>query len=157
MYIIVGVDTGKTSAIACLNLSGNCIYKAHKRDAGAEWIINSIEKIGTPVIIANDKHNGKSDIIRKINASFNSTIFLPKIDIPVKSKKLEARINKIKNPHERDAYTAALRAYNSYSNKLKQAEHLANENGYKNVNLLKARVIQKYSVNEVFENKKVNR
>ncbi len=157
MYIIVGVDTGKTSAIACLSLSGKYLFSAHKRDAGPNWIVGEIQKIGTPIVIANDKHNGKSDIIRKITASFNASLFLPNEDLSMKNKKLEARIMKIKNPHERDAYTSALNVYNKYANKLKQAERIAKEKDYKDINLLKAKVIKKYSINEIMEGKKANR
>jgi len=157
MYMIVGVDTGKTCAIACLDLSGNYIGSSHMRDAGSEWIVNEIQKFGTPIIIANDKHNGKSDIIRKVNSSFKSFLFLPKEDISMRDKKFEAKLKKIKNAHERDAYTSAVKAYNKYANKLKQAEHIAKENDYKDINLLKAKIISKYSINEVLNHKKANR
>ncbi|MCL5100660.1 MAG: DUF460 domain-containing protein [Candidatus Marsarchaeota archaeon] len=44
MYIIVGVDTGKTSAIACVDLSGRLVFTSTRRFGGIEWFVVSINK-----------------------------------------------------------------------------------------------------------------
>lgn len=156
MYIIVGIDPGKTCGLACLNLEGKLIYKDHKTFGGADWLISTISNIGTPVITASDKPEA-SLLVKKINTAFNARLFRPEKDFKITEKREAAKGIGIKDPHERDAYTAAISAYNAYANKFKQIEHIAHQHNYVNVDEIKAKVIDKYSVKEALENKKANR
>jgi len=157
MHIIVGVDTGKTSAIACLSLDGKLLYSAHKRQADESWFISMIHSIGMPVIIASDKTRPTNNNIRKINATFNATIFYPEKVITQKEKKQLAKVTGLKDQHERDAYSAALKAYNAHSNKLRQAERIASSMHISNTDAIKAKVIKRYSVKEAIENRVAHR
>lgn len=157
MHIIVGIDTGKTSAIACLSLDGKLLYSAHVRQADESWFISTIYSVGTPVIIASDKTEPTNNVIRKINANFNAIIFYPEKIITQKEKKQLARVAGLKDQHERDAYSAALKAYNVHSNKLRQAERIANSMHISNTDAIKAKVIKRYSVNEAIENRIAHR
>ncbi len=156
MYIIAGIDPGKTCGIACLSLNGNLLFKDHKTFGGADWIINTLNSIGTPVIIASDKPNA-SEIVRKINTAFNSRLFCPEREFKIEEKRTVAKSLGIKDQHERDAYTAAISAYNAYANKFKQIEHIATEMKYQDIDQLKAKVIGRYSIREAIENRKANR
>lgn len=156
MYLIAGIDPGKTSGIACLDLNGKLILKDHKVFGGLEWFISTLNGIGTPVIIASDKPDA-SDMVRKVNTAFNSKLFCPDREFKIDEKRTTAKSIGIKDPHERDAYIAAISAYRAYANKFKQIEHIAFENKYKDVEEIKAKVIGKYSIKEAIENRKANR
>ncbi len=156
MYLIAGIDPGKTCGIACLSLNGNLVYKDHKTFGGVDWLVSALSRTGTPVIIASDKPDA-SEIVRKVNTAFNSRLFCPERDFRIEEKRAAAKGIGIKDPHERDAYIAAISAYNAYANKFKQAEHIANESRYQNIEEIKAKVIGKYSIREAIENRKANR
>ncbi len=155
MYLIVGVDPGKTTGIACLDLNGRLVLTEHMRSAGQEWITSTINRAGTPVIIASDRRSA-SATVRKINAAFNSRLFCPERELKIQEKRGAAKSAMIKDPHERDAYVAAISAYRAYANKFKQIEHIALEsNG--DAEAIKAKVVGKYSISEAMENRKANR
>ncbi len=156
MYLIAGIDPGKTCGLACIDLNGKLVFKAHRTFGGTDWLINTISAVGTPVVIAGDKPN-PSEVVRKVNTAFNSKLFRPERELRITEKRTAAKNLGIKNPHERDAYMAAVSAYNSYANKFKQAEHIAKSKDYKNVEQLKAKVISKYSISEALGNKRANR
>lgn len=156
MYLIAGVDPGKTTGIACVDLNGRLIFKDHATSAGIGWVADTINRIGTPVIIASDKPDA-SPIVRRVNAAFNSRLYCPEREFRLEEKRDTARGVGIKDPHERDAYIAAIAAYRAYSNKFKQIEHIASENGYSNLEEIKAKVIARYSIREAVENRKANR
>jgi len=155
MYLIVGIDPGKTTGIACLDLNGKLVLAKHMQFAGAEWITSTISKAGTPVIIASDKRNA-SETVRKINATFSSRLFCPGRELKIKEKRAAAKGATIKDPHERDAYVAAISAYRAYANKFKQIEHMALER-MSDAERVKAKVVGKYSISEAIENRKANR
>ena len=156
MHMIVGIDPGKTIAVACISLDGRFLGCAHKKFADDGWVVSTIEKHGTPSIIATDKKRIGEEI-RKINAIFSSRIFAPEKDLTVEEKRLLTKSANIYNQHELDAYAAAVKAYNTYSSKLKQAEHKSRAAGISSTDLIKAKVIAKYSISEAMLNKKSNR
>jgi uncharacterized protein len=117
---------------------------------------DTINRVGTPVIIASDKPD-PSPIVRKVNAAFNSRLYCPDRELKVDEKRGAARGVGIKDPHERDAYIAAISAYRAHSNKFKQIEHIALENSYSNIEEIKAKVVARYSIREAVENRKANR
>jgi len=156
MYIIVGIDPGKSVGIACLDLNGNLIMASHMSNVGMGWVTNAINGVGTPAIIAGDKPEAGA-LVRKINAHFNSRLFLPAREFKIEEKRMAAKRAGIKNPHERDAYVAAISAYHAFANKFKQIERKAALERYANPEQIKAKVISKYSVKEAAEGKKANR
>jgi predicted RNase H-like nuclease (RuvC/YqgF family) len=153
-HLIVGIDPGKTAAIACLDLDGNVIKLATERFAGLQWFVSTISQAGLPVVIACDKKRPDS-LVERLAAIFDAVLFVPQTDISlIKKKNLTAR--RFSNPHERDALAAAETAYNSYSGKLRQAERLARE-GAAEIDRVKALVIKKYSVDEAMSNRNAGR
>lgn len=156
MHLIVGIDTGKTSAIACMDLNGRVVLLKTKRFANMAWFIESMTEVGTPVVIAGDKKRANA-LIAKMAAIFDAVLFTPKDDISVSVKKEYAYEGRIANLHERDALSAATTAYNAYANKLMQVEHLSREKGLHNVDDLKAAVIKKRSLHEAVTGKKTGR
>lgn len=156
MYLIVGIDPGKTSGIACIDLNGRLVYRDHKVFGGMDWFIKTLNKAGTPIIIASDKPEA-SQMVKKINTAFNSKLFCPERELRMEEKRTLAKSLGIKDPHERDAYVAAISAYRAYANKFKQAEHLASQKEGADIEEIKAKVVRRYSISEALGNKKASR
>ncbi len=154
MYIIVGIDTGKTSAVVCLDLDGNVVHTCSMRSAGIGWLVESISKVGTPVVVATDKHHANETVL-KLAAIFDAAVHSPEDDIFVKEKRKIAKDIGI-NVHERDALSAAIYAYNHYANKIRQAGKIATESGA-DIEKIKALVIKRHSVREAISGKKSGR
>ncbi len=155
MHLIVGVDTGKTVAYACLDLDGKLVSSSHVSSLGQDWLIDSIGKLGIPSIVACDRE--PNDIVRKVCASFNAKLYYPVKEISIDEKREMARPYGTTNPHERDACAAAVKAYKAYTNKLRQAERIAKEGKVNEIDSIKAKVIEKYSIEEAISNKEANR
>ncbi|MDE1768668.1 MAG: DUF460 domain-containing protein [Candidatus Micrarchaeota archaeon] len=151
-HIIVGVDSGKRAAIACLDLDGNPVLMANGTFVGLGWFVEKIHSTGTPVIIASDKKK-PSTLPAKLSAIFGTTLFSAGYDISVKRKQELARKYGISNLHERDAMSAAVAAYNTYKNKLEQAGVFAKKHMVQDVDTLKAMVIKRYSMHEAIDAK----
>ncbi len=155
MHIIAGVDPGKTCGIACIDLNGRLVFSNHALFGGHEWVISTLTSVGKPVIIASDRTKAGATV-RKVNSAFSSRLMCPDREFKVSEKRDAARAVGIKDPHERDAYTAALFAYKAFANKFKQAERIASA---RNVDTeeIKAKIVAKYSIREAIENRKTNR
>ncbi len=153
-YLIVGIDTGKTAAIACLDLDGNIVKLVTGRFVGLDWYINMIRETGSPVMIASDKKRPDS-LIQKLATIIDAVLFLPENDMSV-AKKNNLTTQRFENLHERDALAAATTAYNAYSGKLRQAERIAKEKNAE-AEKVKAMVIKKYSVHEAVNSKNAGR
>ncbi len=146
-HIIVGIDSGKRAAVACLNLDGRPVFISNGTFVGLEWFVEKIRCAGSPVIIASDKKK-PNKLPAKLAAIFGAVLFSAGYDIDVKRKQEVARKYKISNLHERDAMSAAVAAYNSYRNKLDQAGVFAKENKLEDPDKIKAMVIKRYSMYE---------
>lgn len=120
-YTIVGIDPGMTTAVAVIDLNGNLIDVKSKKGWSPSDVIEFITSTGKPVLIATDKSN-PPEYVQKIKASFNAVLYTPKEDISVEKKKTLTSKYKYLNDHERDALAAAIDAYNSYKNKLRNIE-----------------------------------
>lgn len=154
--LIIGVDTGKTAALASLDLSGETVRISSHRYGGLEWFVDEIKRSGTPVVIASDKRRA-TETVSKLATIFDAVLFTPQYDISVKKKMPLVNAPQVENLHGRDALSAAKAAYNSYRNKLSQAERIAKDNRYDDVEGLKAMVIRKYSIHDVINRAKSGR
>ncbi len=146
-YIIVGIDSGKRAAVACLDLDGKPVFVSNGTFVGLEWFVEKIRGAGTPVIIASDKKK-PNKLPSKLSAIFGAILFSAGYDIGVKRKQELAHRYGISNLHERDAMSAAVAAYNAYQNKLKQAGVFARNNNLQDPDKIKAMVIRRYSMHE---------
>ena len=157
-HLIVGLDVGKNSAIACLDLHGNVVLLMHGVSMGFDSMVKTIRDAGVPSVIAGDKKNTNA-LIRRINAAFNARLFEPQADISLEEKRNAVKGTRIKNEHERDAYAAAFKAYNNYVSKLKHVERVASKRSVrpKEADMIMSKVISKYSVSEALGGRKANR
>ncbi len=151
-YLIVGVDPGDTTGLAILNLKGELIFKTQLRKPSFPAVVQLISKMGNPLIIAVDKKN-PSRVVYKVARILNSQIYAPKKDLS-KEEKLEIfseglnslKINKW-GQHEKDAYTAARKAYKAYKNLLERIDiHSLEKKGKLYGDELKAAVLRGVSI-----------
>ncbi len=156
MHLIVGIDPGKNVGVSCLNLDGKLVRSAHKDGGGMEWTIGVIREAGIPALISTDKHR-KGSFVKKLSAVFNVNVFYPDKDMNVSEKREIAKTTNITNPHERDAFASAVKAFNEYKGKLAQAESIARKTGNGDTDRVKALVIKKFSIDEALHNKPANR
>jgi predicted RNase H-like nuclease (RuvC/YqgF family) len=97
-----------------------------KKNAEKEWVIKTIKSFGTPIVVATDKRKVPK-VVRKVASTFNAKLFFPKNDMKEEEKEKLCKNLKFQNLHERDAYSAAKKAYNYFENKFRQAERIAKE------------------------------
>ncbi|MEM4707511.1 MAG: DUF460 domain-containing protein [Candidatus Anstonellales archaeon] len=121
MHIIVGIDPGLYTAIVAIDLKGNVVLKFVDRDVGEEKIVEIIRKTGVPSIIATDV-SPAPHMVEKIAARFNAKLFYPSRSLMQEEKDEIGR--NIQDPHLRDAYSATMKAYREYANRLRQIDKL---------------------------------
>lgn len=155
MYLIVGVDPGKTIGLACLDLKGRLVFSGHYPNETTESVIGEIKAAGTPIIVAGDKVN-PSELVRKINASFGARLFSPRKEFSMDLKRRIGRSATLTNQHECDAYAAALSAYNHYSNKFHQIDQMGGKEESE-LESIKRQVVTKHSIYEAETGRKANR
>ncbi len=120
-HVIVGVDPGTTTAVAVLDLNGNVLGVKSKKGWNPSEVIEYITSLGKPVVIATDKSN-PPEFVLKLRASFQAVLHTPRDDMSVERKRHLTSKFVFLNDHERDAIAAAMDAYNSYKNKLRNVE-----------------------------------
>lgn len=155
-HVIVGIDSGKRAAVACIDLNGKIVHINNGLFVSLDWYVDNIKLAGSPVIIAGDKRRAQR-LLEKLSAIYNAVIYTPTTDISVKRKKEFLTGKTVANLHERDALSAALTAYNAYANKLNQAERYARERDVEDLDRVKALVIKRYSIHEALEGKEESR
>ncbi len=155
-HLIVGIDTGKTGAIACLDLEGKPQKLVASTSPDLAWFVEKIRELGSPVVIASDKKKN-NDTAAKLASIFDAALYTPREDISVERKKELARKWKIGNIHQRDALSAAVFAYNHYAPKLNQAGRITKGSVTSEVDRIKALVIKKHSISEAIERRESGR
>jgi uncharacterized protein len=115
-YLIVGIDPGTTTAAAALDLDGNLLHLASSRQMTMSDVIESLYKVGKPLIIATDVQEMPYSV-EKIRRAFSAIAFVPKQDVSVDTKVELTAPFEYTNDHERDALSAALDAYRQYRHK----------------------------------------
>ncbi len=118
-YVIVGVDPGTTVGLSVIDLEGKVLAIISKRSFSMSDVKEEIRKYGYPLIFASDVHP-PSGYIEKLSTSFDSILYVPPLSIPVREKNELSKDHEATNAHERDALSAALKAYLHYKNKFTQ-------------------------------------
>jgi uncharacterized protein len=151
-YLIVGIDPGTTTAIAVLDLDGNLLHLASSRQMNMSDVIESLYKVGKPLIIASDVQEMPYSV-EKIRRAFSAIAYSPKQDMSVDAKIDLSSPFPYANDHERDALSAALEAYRQYRNKF---QNLAKRvpPGH-DLDEVRARVIRGHALEQVLGDLKV--
>ena len=77
--------------------------------------------MGIPVLIASDTYPASS-FVQKMAARLNAKVFSPKESMTRIEKREIGR--EIDDPHIRDSYAAAVKAYRRYQNRLRQIDNM---------------------------------
>ena len=121
LHLIIGVDPGINVGYAALDLNGKLIASGCVRDANEEDIVRIISKYGIPSIVGSDV-SPPPYFVCKVAARFNVRVNCPRESMTTDEKK---EIGKdIADPHTRDAYSAAIKAYRNYANRLRQIDSI---------------------------------
>lgn len=150
----MGIDPGIKTAFAALDLNGKPVASGTLKEADADRIVEEIAKLGVPSIIASDVNPAPSFVL-KIAARFNVRTFVPIAHLHERDKKEIAPA--AENPHERDAFAAAVKCYRIYANRLRQIDAMETT---LNKNMLKHLVIQGFTLRNamlLLEHKEVNK
>ena len=115
-YLIVGIDPGTTTATAALDLDGNLLHLASSRQMNMGDVIESLYRVGKPLIVASDVQ-AMPYSVEKIRRAFSAIAYTPKQDVSVETKVELTAPYEYANDHERDALSAALDAYRQYRHK----------------------------------------
>ncbi len=148
MYLIVGIDAGIKAGYAALDLNGNLVSAGCEKELSEAEMVKIIRNIGIPSIVACDVKKAPS-FVSKIAARFNVSLFSPGKDISVDEKKKMG--GDIMDPHMRDAYSAALKAYRQHANRLRQVDKLHTE---QDKAMLKHLVLQGHALTKMLQGKK---
>ncbi len=115
-YLIAGIDPGTTTAVAALDLDGNLLHLASSRQMNMGDVVESLFRVGKPLIIASDVQEMPYSV-EKIRRAFSAVAYTPKQDVSVETKIELTASFAYGNDHERDALSAALDAYRQYRHK----------------------------------------
>ncbi len=115
-YLIVGIDPGTTTAVAAVDLDGNLLHLASSRQMNMGDVVESLCRVGKPLIIASDVQDMPYSV-EKIRRAFSAVAYTPKQDVSVETKIDLTASFAYGNDHERDALSAALDAYRQYRHK----------------------------------------
>ncbi len=157
-YLIVGYDPGMQVGLAVIDLD----MKPHLITSGRELdrgeILSKLTNIGIPVIVATDK-NPPPEMVRKLAAMLNAQLFVPLRSLSTSEKEIlvseYSRLHGVgvKNTHERDALSAALKAYRFYQDKLEKLVKKIKSMGLsvKNLQKYKVRILMNEPLSAIIE------
>ncbi|MEW6036592.1 MAG: DUF460 domain-containing protein [Candidatus Micrarchaeota archaeon] len=121
-YLIVGIDAGINTGYAVLDLSGSLVGSGCEKEASDERIVRAVSSFGIPVLVASDTHP-PSHFVQKVAARLNVKVFCPAESMSrVEKREIGGHID---DPHVRDSYAAAVKAYRKYANRLRQIDAMA--------------------------------
>ncbi len=133
-YLIVGVDPGISTGLAILTIDGYPLLLMSKRWLSRNQILRILSEYGKTLIVATDS-NPPPAFAKKLATALNATLYVPKHSLSVNEKRetvarflesLKIQVGvKVGDSHQRDALAAALKAYYSIENKLRQVESIA--------------------------------
>ncbi|MEM3411839.1 MAG: DUF460 domain-containing protein [archaeon] len=138
--VIVGIDPGSTIGIAILNFNGEIIDLMSGKNLSLKDIVFALQEY-EPTIIGTDRVPAPK-IIKKLCSIFKAKLYLPKRPLERLEKSKIIQGYNFKNQHEADALASALKAYMSFSGKIRQ---IKKQEGANFENMIKKRLFEKRS------------
>jgi len=132
--LIVGIDPGMTYGIAVLDINGRSVYSGSWQRIGTSEVIEMIEKLGKPIVVATDVFPVPENV-KKIASKFGAEIYSPDRVLTVEEKRAISEEAKKRgelpdyDAHVRDAYAAAYMAYRAFSKKLEEVNTYLQKTG----------------------------
>jgi len=139
--LIIGVDSGVTTAISLISICLDFVNVKSKRNFSKKEIIETIMEEGNPLIVGCDVKKAP-ELVTKIASVFNAKLILPKKNLSLeKKKRLISKFNKkcaikLKNKHEHDALAIAIFALNKFKPLFGKIDNIGN-----NINKEKVKII----------------
>jgi len=115
----VGLDAGIKTGYALLDLRGELVHSGVEKEASDARIVRMITEHGIPLLIASDT-SPPSHFVQKTAARLSIKVFAPKESMSRLEKRAIGR--HIADPHIRDAYAAAVKAFRRHQNRLRQID-----------------------------------
>jgi len=118
--LTIGVDPGTTTALAVLDADGNVIELKSSKDLTTSDIIERVESLGRPAVVATDV-TPVPKAVERIAKSLGARLYTPKRDMTVDEKRelVKGHLSRVKrgptpsDTHQRDALAAAIKAYHT--------------------------------------------
>ncbi len=117
-----------------------------EKEANDERIVKIISSVGTPSVIASDT-SPPSHFVQKVASRFQLKLFHPRRSLTKEQKRLIGR--DIGDPHIRDAYAAAVKAYRRYADRLRQIDRMGRAEADRD--MLKHLVISGYPIGKILK------
>ncbi len=124
-YLIIGYDPGMKVGLAAIDLDGKPVLITSGRTLDRSEIANLLLKEGIPAIVATDK-NPVPEMVRKLAAMLGAQLYVPPKSLSTGEKELLVRSFcskhgvSVMNTHERDALSAAIKAFRIYEEKARK-------------------------------------
>ncbi len=158
--LIVGYDPGIKIGLVALDLEGKPILITSGKSLDREDIASLLVKFGKPLVVATDK-NPPPEMVRKLASMLKAQLYCPSRSLTTGEKELiSADFSRkhgitVRNTHERDALSAAVKAYRVYEEKLKKlVKKVRSMNlpvGLKSIEEYKARILYDESLSSIIE------
>jgi len=159
-YLIVGYDPGIKIGLVALDLDGKPVLITSGKSLDREDIASLLVKYGKPLVVATDK-NPPPEMVRKLASMLKAQLYYPSRSLTTGEKELiSADYSRrhgvaVRNTHERDALSAAVKAYRIYEEKLKKLVRKVRSMNLplslKSVEEYKARVLNDESLSSIIE------
>lgn len=156
-HVIVGVDPGMVTGLAILDLNGRVFHLSSGRGFTRGQITRVLTEYGKPILFASDV-NPPPGMISKLAALHKADLFFPQKSLKtfekseiVEKASAEQGI-KASDTHQRDALSAALKAYSIHKNKLDQCEaHVRSGGKGADLDAVRALVLKGFSISDAIE------
>ncbi|MEM5871909.1 MAG: DUF460 domain-containing protein [Candidatus Aenigmatarchaeota archaeon] len=148
-FIIAGVDVGKHTSIALIDISGEIIDLVTFVNLQLSEILKYLTKMGNVFVFSTDRSTPPYQI-KKIAASLSAKIILPSKNMTKKKKRViisnfikeGGNLPKRKlNDHEKSALASAIFAYKKFRPSFKKLED--RHNGNKEIDILRKKLFLK--------------
>ncbi len=134
--LIVGIDPGVTTAVVMIGLDGKLVEARSKKFFSFNEIISCISATGEPVIVSSDV-NPPPKLVQRVASAFGARLHHPPQIVAASKKLLIGKsLSQKLNDHERDAYAAAVIAFERFKEDFDKIDTLT---GGLSVNVEKAK------------------
>lgn len=121
MYLIIGIDPGLNVGYSALDLNGKLVGAGVVKYKNSDKIVGIVANIGIPLLVGCDVAKAPH-FVKTIARRFNVKVHCPSKNMTQEEKQIIAKDSM--DPHIRDAYAAAIKAYRKYSNRFKRIDKL---------------------------------
>lgn len=156
--LIIGLDPGVITGLAIIDLDGKLLYVNSRRNWSRNDIVSEIMKFGDPILIATDVHPPSSFVVKMASilgakiAEFGRSLSVSEKKEIISKYVEDYNLDLDLNVHEKDALSAALKAFYGFKTLFSKAEAHASELGFEGSHkALRALLIKGYNIKQAIE------